>query len=103
MTGWDWDSRDDGRRYTAARPYSKEAQLGVGRPKARGRKKASASTWRELHARKNGPCRLCEKPGPSHLHHLLSKARGGRMRRGICVHCARTVICSSPAKTPPPS
>lgn len=45
-------------------------------PKKRGRAKTSAADWRQLHARKGGPCRLCGKV-PYELHHLLSRARGG--------------------------
>lgn len=51
---------------------------GIGRPKAgaRSRARTHRSTWKELHARKGGGCRLCGQT-PYELHHLLSKARGG--------------------------
>ncbi len=61
------------------RPDPKPAsEGGVGRPKpvARSRAKTHRSTWRELHARKGGQCRLCPKPY-NNLHHLVGKGQGG--------------------------
>ena len=57
---------------------------GIGRPKARARSrgKTHRTTWRELHGRKGGSCRLiglggCDSETRYELHHLISKARGG--------------------------
>lgn len=60
-----------------ARPYSKEAQLGAGRPKRTARKRATRAEWRELHGAKNGACRICGAPGPSNLHHIVPRSLGG--------------------------
>lgn len=57
-------------------PYSKESQLGAGRPKRTGRKRATKADWRELHDAKGGPCRLCGTAQYT-LHHLVPRSMGG--------------------------
>lgn len=73
-----------------AKPYSKQEQLGAGRPKRYRRKVASPKQWEAIREEKLGPCRVCESmraagleltPIPStsviELHHLVSRAQGG--------------------------
>lgn len=59
-----------------ARPAPKSAQT-ARRTKKYRRKVASPKQWAGLHSEKNGPCRLCGKPGPSQLHHVIPRDRGG--------------------------
>lgn len=47
------------------------------KPRARGRKRATPADWRNLHAAKSGPCRVCGSSGRVELHHLFSRGQGG--------------------------
>jgi hypothetical protein len=45
--------------------------------KPKRRRRATPAEWRQLHAAKGGPCRVCGWPGRYELHHLIARARGG--------------------------
>lgn len=63
-------ARDD------VQPYFKETQL-ARRVKKYRRKVASPKQWQAIFADKQGPCRLCAAAGPSQMHHLVPRDRGG--------------------------
>lgn len=77
--------------------WKPQTEGGIGRAKAVGRSRARThkTTWRELHARKGGRCRLaalgdCDSDTHYQLHHLLSKARGGPNEAwNLCALCPR--------------
>jgi 5-methylcytosine-specific restriction endonuclease McrA len=67
---------------------------GIGQPKTRAsqrfREKASPQRWREIRARKLGPCLVCrylevEQERPSTLHHVVAKSLGGSDTEANCV------------------
>jgi 5-methylcytosine-specific restriction endonuclease McrA len=73
---------------------------GIGRPKPKGRARTHRTTWRELHARRGGPCWLCGAP-KYELHHLWSRARGGPDEAWnlapLCRDCHRDATDENPA------
>lgn len=58
-------------------------------PKPARRIKATAREWQELRAEKGtAPCRICERPGPTTLHHLVPKSlRGDDVADNLCGIC----------------
>ena len=59
-----------------ARPYPKSQQL-ARQTKRYTRKVASPKRWQQIIDAKQGPCRVCGKPAPNEMAHLISRARGG--------------------------
>lgn len=57
-------------------PFSKETQL-ARQTKRYHRKVASPKRWEGIAAAKQGPCRVCGKPAPNELHHLIPRSQGG--------------------------
>lgn len=74
----------DYRQPPQARPYSKEQQLGAGRPKRYRRKVAGPKQWAAIREEKlyGQPCRVCGPAGDGlggrmELHHLVPRGRLG--------------------------
>ncbi len=66
------------------KPYSKDAQLARG-PKRPRRQTASRDRWAQIAAAKQGPCRVCGRPGPNELHHLIARSQSGADTESNCV------------------
>lgn len=78
-----------------ATPYPKEAQLQRG-PKRPSRQRAGKKRWEQIHAAKQGPCRVCEGAPPNQLHHLAPRgpALGADTEANcvpLCADCHRRV------------
>ena len=59
-----------------AKPYTKQAQVAQqGRRYVR--KIASPKRWQQIIDAKQGPCRVCDAPGPCEMAHLVSRSQGG--------------------------
>lgn len=59
-----------------------DTEGGIGKPKRKSRKRASAQRWEEIRAKKLGPCLVCQWLGEtqqhsSSLHHVVAKSLGG--------------------------
>lgn len=83
-----------------AQPNPKASVLAP-RVKKYRRKPATPKQWAALHSEKNGPCRLCAKPGPSQLHHVIPRDRGGddiaENLVPLCQPCHQKVELRAPA------
>lgn len=55
--------------------FSKQDQTSRG-PRRSSRIKATRTQWAELHALKQGPCRVCGAPPPNQLHHTVKRSQG---------------------------
>lgn len=92
-------STSNGRRTSVpdVTPFSKEQQVGAGRPKKYRRKVASPKQWQALRAAKldGRECRLLSGVPATELHHLLSRAQGGddvaENLVGLCQDCHEAV------------
>lgn len=82
------------------KPDPKAVQLA--RPVRRYRRPvAGAKRWQQIADDKQGPCRICSRPPPNELHHVIPRDRGGSDTQAnivpLCHKCHVQVELRSPA------
>ena len=84
-----------------AKPLPKSDQLARG-PRRGARRVASRERWAQIAASRQGPCWVCDKPPPSHLHHLIYRSEGGADTEGnivpLCIGCHELVHAGARAE-----
>ncbi len=82
-----------------AKPWSKAESLKRGERRTK-RQVAGPKRWREIVAKKQGPCRVCGKPPPNELHHLIARSQGGADCEGniaaLCSACHAKIEARDP-------